>query len=99
MGEAFSGNKVRLLELVRGEEIYLGARANDLELEEDDALIIEGSAQDIDAFIHDHRPLDNSVQLADAEFWSPTQREFLREALEQDSDWSEVIDQLDTRLR
>ncbi len=51
----------------------------------------------IEAFISSHR-LAAGVALADAPFWSAAQARFLREALEQDSDWAEVADQLAVRL-
>ncbi|GMG87212.1 DUF2789 domain-containing protein [Biformimicrobium ophioploci] len=53
---------------------------------------------DIDAFIDAHQ-LKSSDSLLRAEFWSDSQRSFLQEALESDSDWCEVVDQLDARLR
>ena len=51
----------------------------------------------IETFIASHR-LGAGVGLADAPFWTATQAQFLREALEQDSDWAEAADQLAVRL-
>ena len=56
------------------------------------------SAQ-IQKFIAEHRPLPPGRLLADACFWSAAQASFLREALEQDSDWSTIVDQLSQALR
>jgi hypothetical protein len=53
----------------------------------------------ITQFIARHTPLPAGVPLADAPFWTPAQASFLREALDQDSDWSELVDQLDAALR
>lgn len=53
----------------------------------------------IQQFISAHSPLSDSIRLADAPFWSPTQASFLREALLQDSDWAEQVDQLNAALR
>ncbi len=53
----------------------------------------------IDAFIASHRPLDNSVVLYQAPFWSAAQRGFLKEEIIGDADWAAVIDDLDRRLR
>jgi len=53
--------------------------------------------QDIDAFLGSHR-LTAGQSLADAPFWNPAQAEFLREALEDDSDWAEEVDELAVRL-
>jgi hypothetical protein len=52
----------------------------------------------IDAFIAAHRPLPPGVRLAEASFWSPTQAAFLAEQLQDDADWSEVVDELNSEL-
>ena len=46
-----------------------------------------------------HRPLPETVRLADAPFWSPAQAQFLREEINEDADWAEVVDQLSVMLR
>lgn len=52
----------------------------------------------IDNFIHNnHLPVD--IPLEKAGFWSAAQAQFLREAIVEDADWAEVVDQLDARLR
>lgn len=56
-------------------------------------------AASIEAFIAAHAPLPHQSALADAPFWTPAQAAFLREALEEDADWAELIDLLDARLR
>jgi hypothetical protein len=53
----------------------------------------------IERFIVDHRPLDDSVCLSDAAFWTTAQAAFLREELLEDADWAEVIDALNMDLR
>lgn len=53
----------------------------------------------IDAFIAEHRPLADTVALADASFWTEGQAQFLREEVEEDADWAELVDQLNVRLR
>lgn len=53
----------------------------------------------IDEFISRHRCLLDGVSLESAPFWTDSQADFLREALQQDSDWTEAVDQLDARLR
>ena len=55
--------------------------------------------QDIRQFIAAHAPLPADVRLADASIWTPAQAAFLREALLQDSDWAELVDQLSVVLR
>ncbi|MFB2867092.1 DUF2789 family protein, partial [Aeromonas veronii] len=49
-------------------------------------------------FVHDH-PLDNETLLPEAGFWNAAQASFLRDALWNDSNWCEAIDQLDVMLR
>ncbi|GAB3761747.1 DUF2789 domain-containing protein [Ramlibacter monticola] len=57
------------------------------------------SPEDIEGFISMHRPLDGGVRLADAPFWTSSQAIFLREELNEDADWAELVDQLNLRLR
>lgn len=52
----------------------------------------------IDEFLVRHH-LSGEEKLSKAPFWSDGQREFLREAIQEDSDWCEVVDELDTLLR
>nr|WP_067290449.1 DUF2789 domain-containing protein [Marinobacterium profundum] len=54
---------------------------------------------DVDQFIRIHRLFSQDIQLDQATFWTPVQAAFLREAIDDDSDWSEVVDELNTRLR
>ena len=53
----------------------------------------------IQQFIAAHTPLPAEVTLADAAFWTPAQALFLREALAQDADWAELVDELNAALR
>lgn len=48
-------------------------------------------------FIATH-PLETSVALCDAPFWTPSQAAFLREEILKDADWAEVIDALNAAL-
>lgn len=52
----------------------------------------------IDDFIAAHRPLDSSVALYRATFWTASQRSFLTEEFIEDADWVGVIDELNVRL-
>ncbi|WP_166269647.1 DUF2789 domain-containing protein [Marinobacter caseinilyticus] len=54
---------------------------------------------DIRQFITAHSPLEPYVKLIDAPFWSESQSRFLREGIADDSDWAEIIDELDAQLR
>lgn len=53
----------------------------------------------VETFIAAHRPLSNDVALYRAPFWSTMQRDFLKEEIIEDADWSAVIDELNGRLR
>ncbi len=54
---------------------------------------------EIDKFIHMYRPIPDSLSLEKASFWNNGQSQFIHEALYDDSDWAELVDQLNTRLR
>ncbi|UJF23398.1 DUF2789 domain-containing protein [Shewanella sp. OMA3-2] len=53
---------------------------------------------EVTAFIASHQ-IDKHTLLVDAPFWTTAQKTFLQEALNEDAQWSEVIDQLDVMLR
>ncbi|WP_424566664.1 DUF2789 domain-containing protein [Thiothrix litoralis] len=58
---------------------------------------LSGKEEDIDSFIGSHQ-LASDVQLTNAGFWTSSQANFLREGLMHDSNWAEVIDELNVRL-
>ncbi len=59
-----------------------------------------GSQPDeIKQFICNHNPLADPTRLPEAPFWTSEQATFLQEALDSDSDWSEVVDKLNAALR
>ena len=53
----------------------------------------------IQRFLAAHTPLAADIALADAPFWTPGQAAFLREEINRDADWAELVDQLDASLR
>ncbi len=55
--------------------------------------------EDIESFVRTHQGLPPEIPLAQADFWSVSQSAFLREAIENDSDWCEVVDELNSLLR
>lgn len=59
---------------------------------------LENSNLAIARFIQFHY-LPPQTPITSATFWSSSQRRFLDECLQQDSDWCELVDQLDSRLR
>ena len=60
---------------------------------------LDNSDDAIEAFIIAHRPVPENLRLHEAEFWSSSQADFLHEAIDEDADWAEVVDILDTMLR
>lgn len=52
----------------------------------------------IDQFIRTHTLFSQDVKLSEATFWNDSQADFIKESLDIDSDWSEVVDELNTRL-
>lgn len=60
---------------------------------------LPNQAAEIDAFIQAHKPLENHITLEKAPFWNVSQAAFIGEAISEDSDWCEIVDELDTSLR
>jgi hypothetical protein len=58
---------------------------------------LESSDAAIDAFIQQHQ-LSHNTLLKCASFWSKAQRQFIDESWHEDSDWCELIDQLNRFL-
>jgi hypothetical protein len=59
---------------------------------------LDNSEEAIEQFIK-HHDLPEGVKLENAYFWSPSQSAFIKECLALDSDWAEVVDQLNVQLR
>lgn len=64
-----------------------------------DQLGLASDEKSIEDFVTRYSPLPREIALQDAPFWSESQSHFLEEGLEEDSDWAEVIDELDARMR
>jgi hypothetical protein len=60
---------------------------------------LDNTDEAIDSFVSKNGPLPGNVQLDEADFWSPSQASFLKEAIDEDADWAEIVDQLDAMLR
>lgn len=61
-----------------------------------------GLPSDVDGikhFLENHSPLDPSIRLENAPFWTQAQSTLLRDEILQDANWAEVIDQLNAALR
>lgn len=52
----------------------------------------------IENFVQNNH-LPKEIPLDHAACWSAGQAQFIRESLDEDSDWSEIVDQLDAMLR
>ena len=60
---------------------------------------LDNTDESIDTFIRTHGPVPSETPLYQAPCWNKGQADLLKEAIEQDSDWTEVVDQLDALLR
>lgn len=60
---------------------------------------LPNDTESIRKFIQHHSPLNSAIKLEDAKCWTPGQASLLKEALQQDADWAEVVDQLNIALR
>ena len=63
-----------------------------------DQLGLPSEPDQIDTFFQAHK-LSAQQRIEQADFWSDSQSSFLREAIAEDSDWAELVDQLDASLR
>ena len=64
-----------------------------------DQLVLLSDARNIENFIEQHKPVSSTKPLYELDFFTPSQQSFLQEAAEQDADWTEITDTLDTLLR
>ncbi len=59
---------------------------------------LSNSETAIEAFVKNNH-LPTEIPLERAAFWSAGQAQFIREAISEDADWAELVDQLDAQLR
>jgi hypothetical protein len=59
---------------------------------------LPGEDDAIEQFVNTHGPLPRDRSIWDAPFWTESQKTFLRESLENDADWAEVVDELSALL-
>ena len=64
-----------------------------------DQLGLSSSDQAIEDFTNRNKPLPGNVDLYNADFWSSSQADFLKQAKDEDADWAEIVDQLNAMLR
>lgn len=60
---------------------------------------LNNSPAAIDRFIRTHQLRKEDGELYRAIFWTPSQAQLIKQAIEADSDWSESVDELDVMLR
>jgi hypothetical protein len=60
---------------------------------------LDNSDSAIESFISKHRPLSAKVHIEDASFWNESQKSFIKYEIEEDAEWAEVIDSLNSMLR
>jgi hypothetical protein len=64
-----------------------------------DQLGLDSSKKDINSFIAKHGQLAENIELHKASFWNTSQASFLKQTLDDDADWVEIVNQLDAMLR
>jgi hypothetical protein len=64
-----------------------------------DQLGLDSSDEAINAFVTKHGSLSANVKLHQADFWSEAQGAFLQQMIDEGTDWAEVVDELDVKLR
>lgn len=64
-----------------------------------DQLGLDSSQEAIHLFINTHKGLDDEIAIENASFWTRSQANFLKEAVSEDADWAEVVDNLNALLR
>ncbi|MDN3640666.1 DUF2789 domain-containing protein [Simiduia curdlanivorans] len=60
---------------------------------------LDSSKTAIDQFIRNNHLRHQDGELYRAIFWNPAQAQFIKQAIEEDAQWAEVVDELDARLR
>lgn len=60
---------------------------------------LESTEEAIESFIKKNSPLPEDLKLHEADFWNPSQAAFLKQELDADADWAEIVDQLNAMLR
>jgi hypothetical protein len=64
-----------------------------------DQLRLPSEVRDIENFIEQHKPVSAKKAIYELGCFTPSQQSFLREAIEQDADRTEITDTLDALIR
>ena len=59
---------------------------------------LESEPQAIQKFIQTHSPLKKETKLENASFWTVSQAQLLHQLIHEDSDWADVVEQLNTQM-
>ncbi len=60
---------------------------------------LDNSDAAIASFINENKGLAPEVHIEEAPFWNDSQKSFIAFELEEDAEWAELIDQLNSALR
>lgn len=58
---------------------------------------LPSAEHEIEQFVQTHR-LAEHINIVDADFWTDGQRQFLRQSLRLDAEWSPIVDDLNAML-
>ena len=58
---------------------------------------LPSAEHEIEQFVQTHR-LAEHINIVDADFWTDGQRQFLRQSLRLDAEWSPIVDDLNVML-
>ena len=64
-----------------------------------DQLGLNSTEEGVNNFINKNGKLSSNIELHKADFWNTSQANFLKQALDEDADWVEIVNQLDAMLR
>lgn len=64
-----------------------------------DQLGLNSTEEGVNNFINKNGKLSDNIELHKADFWNTSQANFLKQALDEDADWVEIVNQLDAMLR
>lgn len=64
-----------------------------------DQLGLNSTEEGVNNFINKNGKLLGNIELHKADFWNTSQANFLKQALDEDADWVEIVNQLDAMLR
>ena len=60
---------------------------------------LDSTEQGVRDFINRNSPLPQGIVLHEADFWNPSQASFFKQMIDEDSNWAEIVDQLNCMLR